>query len=167
MEHSTKRNHLLPAYAQRHSNFDKLVTCTFKKCTANSAWNPSPISTSAWSGLFRRSLILKMFPYRENKLKSLSSSIFWKAICSQVQIIKKSIKLSTNNNVFAVLTSGFKLETRTVHLSLVPLIPGGKPPPKAAAIAAALAIYKKIQFKKNWLAREHNHRRNNQKTSND
>lgn len=37
-------------------------------------------------------------------------------------------------------TSGFKLETRTVHLSFVPLIPGGKPPPKAAAIAAAFAI---------------------------
>lgn len=39
------------------------------------------------------------------------------------------------------LTSGFRFETRTVHLSFVPLIPGGKPPPKAAAIAAALAIY--------------------------
>jgi hypothetical protein len=38
------------------------------------------------------------------------------------------------------LTSGFKLETRIVHLSFVPLIPGGKPPPKAAAIAAALGI---------------------------
>lgn len=35
---------------------------TFKKCTANSAWKPSPICTSAWSGLFRRSLILTMFP---------------------------------------------------------------------------------------------------------
>lgn len=39
------------------------------------------------------------------------------------------------------LTSGFRLDTRTVHLSFVPLIPGGRPPPKAAAIAAALPNY--------------------------
>lgn len=38
------------------------------------------------------------------------------------------------------LTSGFRLETRMVHLSLLPFIPGGKPPPNAAAIAAALPI---------------------------
>jgi hypothetical protein len=39
------------------------------------------------------------------------------------------------------LTSEFKLVARIVHLSLVPVIPGGKPPPKAAAIAAAFPIY--------------------------
>lgn len=38
------------------------------------------------------------------------------------------------------LTSGFRLDTRMVHLSFVPLIPGGKPPPKAAAMAAAFPI---------------------------
>lgn len=38
------------------------------------------------------------------------------------------------------ITSGFRLDTRTVHLSFVPLIPGGKPPPKAAAMAAAFPI---------------------------
>lgn len=37
-----------------------------------------------------------------------------------------------------IITSVFRFETKIVHLSLVPLIPGGKPPPKAAAIAAAL-----------------------------
>lgn len=41
-----------------------------------------------------------------------------------------------------MLTSGLRFATRIVHLSFVPVIPGGKPPPKAAAIAAALAIYK-------------------------
>lgn len=46
------------------------------------------------------------------------------------------------------LTSGFRLDTRTVHLSFVPLIPGGSPPPKAAAIAAALPIYNEQQEKK-------------------
>lgn len=50
---------------------------TFKKCTASSAWKPSPIWMSAWSGLLRRSLILTMFPYMEKRLKSLSSSILW------------------------------------------------------------------------------------------
>ena len=39
-----------------------------------------------------------------------------------------------------VFTSGLRFATRTVHLSFVPVMPGGKPPPKAAAIAAALAI---------------------------
>lgn len=39
------------------------------------------------------------------------------------------------------LTSGLRFETRSVHLSFVPVIPGGKPPPKAAAMAAALGIY--------------------------
>jgi hypothetical protein len=39
------------------------------------------------------------------------------------------------------VTSEFKLVARIVHLSLVPVIPGGKPPPKAAAIAAAFPIY--------------------------
>lgn len=43
------------------------------------------------------------------------------------------------SKITEVLTSGLRLETRTVHLSFVPLIPGGKPPAKAAAIAAALA----------------------------
>jgi len=40
-----------------------------------------------------------------------------------------------------VLTSGLRFDTRTVHLSFVPVIPGGRPPPKAAAMAAAFAIY--------------------------
>lgn len=40
-----------------------------------------------------------------------------------------------------VLTSGLRFATRTLHLSFVPVIPGGKPPPKAVAIAAAFAIY--------------------------
>lgn len=39
--------------------------------------------------------------------------------------------------IFEKLTSGFRLETKMVHLSLVPLIPGGRPPPNAVAIAAA------------------------------
>lgn len=38
------------------------------------------------------------------------------------------------------LTSVFRLDTKMVHLSFVPVIPGGRPPPKAAAIAAALSI---------------------------
>jgi hypothetical protein len=40
-----------------------------------------------------------------------------------------------------VLTSGLRFATRIVHLSFVPVIPGGKSPPKAASIAAALLIY--------------------------
>jgi hypothetical protein len=39
------------------------------------------------------------------------------------------------------LTSGLRFETRSVDLSFVPVMPGGKPPPKAAAMAAALGIY--------------------------
>lgn len=38
-------------------------------------------------------------------------------------------------------TSGSKLDTRMVHAVLLPDIPGGKPPPNAAAIAAALPIW--------------------------
>lgn len=36
-----------------------------------------------------------------------------------------------------MLTLGFRLQTKTVHLSLVPLIPADKPPPNTAAIATA------------------------------
>lgn len=39
-----------------------------------------------------------------------------------------------------MLTSGFKLVTRSVHRSFVPVTPWGKTPPKAAAIAATLLI---------------------------
>lgn len=52
----------------------------------------------------------------------------------------KIIRANKHEDEKGGLTSGFKFDTRTVHLSFVPLIPGGKPPPKAAAIAAALAI---------------------------
>lgn len=115
---------------------------TFKKCTANSAWKPSPIWTNAWSGLFRRSLILTIFPYIENRLKSLSSSILCKKkVLPGWSQDYNTIETHENSNDRGKLTSEFRLDTRTVHLSFVPVIPGGKPFPKAAAIAAALPIY--------------------------
>ena len=47
------------------------------------------------------------------------------------------------------LTSVFRLDTKMVHLSFVPVIPGGRPPPKAAAIAAALFRWA-MDFRLSW-----------------
>jgi len=43
-------------------------------------------------------------------------------------------KLSTIKDS-GTFTSGARFEARSVHLSLVPVIPGGRTPPKAAAAA--------------------------------
>lgn len=58
-------------------------------------------------------------------------------------------------------TSASRLDTSTVHLSLVPLIPGGNPPPKAAAMAAALLpIYKWHEVTQWKLSQKEGKRRN-------
>ena len=73
-------------------------------------------------------------------MNSLSSSILWKKKkekknSSQIYL-KKWRELSEKRQKYpgSVLTSGLRFATRTVHLSFVPVMP------KAAAIAAALAI---------------------------
>jgi len=39
-----------------------------------------------------------------------------------------------------MLTSRLRFDTSTIHLSFVPLIPGGRPPPKAVAMATTFVI---------------------------
>lgn len=53
-------------------------------------------------------------------------------------IRKKCVKIPREKRIR--LTSASKLDTKIVHATFVPVIPGGKPPPNAAAIVAALPI---------------------------
>jgi methionyl-tRNA formyltransferase len=59
---------------------------------------------------------------------------------NSVKAHEKVICISCARNAVQPIkhTSGFKLATRTVHLSLLPITPRGRTPPKASIIADAL-----------------------------